>query len=392
MTVFKNKKATLLAMLMVAMSIVTKANTLLFGPGDDFQKDTVEATFQDFVKYYNKTFSVAKNETVVLSNKYGSIDVHTGAGSQVIVKVKVTVSASSPSEASKVFERINIAFIDGPEFVKTETIIENPAKNNIIWANNSTPTCDFRIDYDVTMPVGNRLDLTNRHGNTTIAALKTAVKIDQKYGDFRLDGATSAHVVLAYGGGQLSELNMLNGTVSYGRLTSPSIKNGIIKSIYSQFRFDQIGTLDIQSAYDTYEINDIINLKVNGKYGAINAGNVENLSAKGTDTGFKILRIGNNADIESQYGLIRIGSVRNNFGNINIQGTNTNCILVVDPSVSYLLDMNGSWTNMNQPASIRTTVNSKEPSHREIMGVVGSNPNTKSIIRVRMIYGDFKIR
>ncbi len=392
MTVFNMKKAFFLALFAATTSLVALANPVCSDPGDGQKKDSINGGCQDFTKYYNRTFSVNKSTTVVLSNKYGSIDVHTGMGSQVIVKVKVTVTSNSQSQADRVFERVNIAFIEGPEFVKTETMIENQPKSTLTWASSESQSCDFRIDYDVTMPAGNRLDISNRHGNSTIAALTTSVKIDQKYGDFRLDGASSATVVLAYGGGQLCGLNTLNGSVSYGKLTSPNIKNGRIKSIYSQFRFDQIGSLEAQSAYDTYEINDIDNLKINCKYGEINALNVENLSAEGNYTGFKIQKLTNNADIESLYGTIRIGSVKNNFGNINITGTNTNCILVIDPIISYLLDMNGSYTNMNQPASLRTTVDNREPAHREIMGRVGSDSKTKSAIRVRMTYGEFKIK
>ena len=328
-----------------------------------------------------------------MSNKYGAIDVHTNNGSKVIVKVKVTVNATSQAQADKVFERINIIFNDGPEFVKTETMVENQPKPTVIFAGTTPMTnCDFRIDYDVTMPAGNRLDLTNRHGNTTIAALKTSVKIDQKYGDVRLDGATSATLVLAYGGGQLSELNTLYGTVSYGKLTSPNIRNAYLKTIFSQLRFDQIGAMEIQSNYDTYDINDITTLKATCKYGAINVRNVENLTLNSSNTGFKAQKIENNADMDCQYGTVRIGNVKNNFGNINIKGYGTNCIILVDPSVSYQLDMNGTFSNMNQPASLRPVVSRQDAAHWEVMGTVGNNLNTKSVIRVRMTRGEFKIK
>ena len=248
MTVFNSIKAISFTLLFAATNLVAIAKS----PGTErinasiegIEKDSVEGLIQDFTRLYDKNFAVNKNTIVVLSNKYGAIDVHTNNGSKVIVKVKVTVNATSQAQADKVFERINIIFNDGPEFVKTETTVENQPKPTVIFAGTApTTNCDFRIDYDVTMPAGNRLDLTNRHGNTTIAALKTSVKIDQKYGDVRLDGATSATLVLAYGGGQLSELNTLYGTVSYGKLTSPNIRNAYLKTIYSQLRFDQIGAM-----------------------------------------------------------------------------------------------------------------------------------------------------
>lgn len=396
MIVFKNKKVAILAVLMCAISMVALANNRIKGPGDGIGQDTINGVLQDFTRNYDKTFAVTKNTTVVLSNKYGAIDVHTSNGSQVIIKVKVTVLSATQAQADKIFDQVvNIAFIDGPTFVKAETIVENQARSNPLFPSaNSSTCCDFRIDYDVTMPAGNRLDLTNRHGNTTIAALKTSVKIDQRYGDFRLDGATSATVILAYGGGQLSELNTLFGNVSYGKLTSPHIKNGHLKSIYSQFRFDQIGAMEIQSNYDVYDINDITTLKSTCKYSTMNIRNAENLTVvNGTmNTGYKIQKIEKSADFDCQNGSIRIGSVKNNFDHLYFKCEGTNCIVVVDPNVSYQLDMNGTYSNMTQPASLRPFVDKKVAARREVMGTVGNNPSTKSTIRVAMTYGEFRIK
>jgi hypothetical protein len=389
MTVFNLKKFFLLGFVLIATIFAAIGKNTIADP----VKDSVVGGNQDFITYRNKTFNVDKNTTVVLSNKYGSIDVHTGTGSKVIVKVKITVTSTSQMQADKVFDRVNIAFIEGPEFVKTETIIENAVKSTTVWAsNNAAENIDYRIDYDVTMPAGNRLDVTNRHGNSTIAALTTSVKIDQKYGDFRLAGASSATVVLAYGGGELSALNTLNGNVSYGKLTSPNIKNGRLQSTYSQFRFDEIGTLEVLSAYDVFEINNIANLKGKCKYSSMNVRNAENVHFECRSTAFKLQKLENNADLDCTNGTIRIGSIKNNFGTVNIKGTSTDCILVVDQSVCYLLDVNGSYTNMSQPASMRTTIDNKQPAHREVMGIVGGNPNTKSVIRVQMTYGDLRIR
>jgi hypothetical protein len=393
MIVFNSKKTAILTFLILASSIVAKASIRFVGPGDGVQKDSIEGIIQDFTQHFDKTFAVNKNTAVVLSNKYGTIDVRTGNGSQVVVNVKITVSANTQAQADKVFDRINIAFSDGPNFIKTETFIENPVKTNIFLAGNTPPpTCDFRIDYEVTMPVGNRLELTNRHGNSTIAALKSSVKIDQKYGDFRLDGATSATVILAYGGGQLSELNTLYGNVSYGKLTSPLVRTGYLKSIYSQLRFDQIGSVEIQSNYDIYEINAVRILKADCKYSTINVRNAETVTVHSANTACKIQKIETAADFDCQQGTIRIGSLKNNFDHLTIEGTGTNCLVVVDPNISYLLDMTGTYSNMNQPASLHPKIDRNEAFRREVMGLVGNNPNTKSTVRVRMTYGEFKIK
>ena len=251
--------------------------------------------------------------------------------------------------------------------MKAETQIETQ-NNSRIWDVLNGKSCgDFHIDYDVTMPAANRLDLSNRYGNSTVGILQNSVKIDQRYGDFRLDGATIATVQLAYGGGQMGNLTALNGSVSYGRLTSPMIKDAQLRSKYSNFKFDHVGSLDIQSAYDDYDLTDVASLKADAQYGNIIVGSVENLSAAGSYTTFKVKKLEQNADFKTNYGEIRIGSIKAGFGTLNIVGKQTDCLIAVDPSVSYQLDVVGAYTDLQNSAALKPKVDREERYRREIM-------------------------
>ena len=235
------KKIALFVAFSTLFSLKISASTYVstFESTDPIQNDTIIGQAQEFVKNFNKTFAVGKNEVVMVTNKYGRIDVKTGATNQVTVTVRVRVNATSQEEAQKMFDRINIAFSNGPEFVKAETVIESQ-NDATIWRWNKAQTSDFAIDYEVVMPVNNRLDLSNKYGTSTIAALNAAVKIEHKYGDFKLDGATAAIVDLAYGGGQLGTISALNASVSYGKLTSPNVNALKMKSKYSSFKFGKM--------------------------------------------------------------------------------------------------------------------------------------------------------
>ena len=226
-------KIALVAWLIVSSLAVHASDILIVQPGHD----TVIGEKKEFTKMYNKTFNVNPNILVILANKYGKVDVKTGSGNQAIVNVVIRVQAGSQSDADKAFNRINIAFSDGPDYVKAETDIESQSSGWWSWNSNSS---DFAIDYDVTMPAANKLDLSNKYGNSHIATLNSWVKIDQKYGDFKLDGAASATINLAYGGGTIGRLSGLTATVSYGKLSSADIKDIALKSKYSAFKFDKI--------------------------------------------------------------------------------------------------------------------------------------------------------
>lgn len=373
-----------------SLEIAASTVVLMVGPTDPIQGDTIIGQQQEFVKNFNKSFTVGKNEVVMLANKYGRIDVKTGAANQVSVSVRVRVNATSQEEAQKMFDRINIAFSNGPEFVKAETVIESQ-NDATIWRWNKAQTSDFAIDYEVVMPVNNRLDLSNKYGTSTIAALNAAVKIEHKYGDFKLDGATAAIVDVAYGGGQLGTISALNASVSYGKLTSPNVNALKMKSKYSSFKFGKMQMADVQSAYDDYQIEKVDNLKVEARYGDMNVGTVDELAINSNYTDFKIKLIEVSADFQTQNGNVHIGALKSGFGTINIKGNYTDYSLAIDPSVSYQLDATGSYGNLQNPASIKTSYSNESNYKREVMGTVG-NPNTKSVVRVRLTHGNFRIK
>jgi hypothetical protein len=351
------------------------------------------ANKKEFTKNFDKTFTVDKNEVVMLANKYGKIEVKTGGTNQVVVKVRLRVNAGSQDDAQKMFDRVNIAFSNGPDYVKTETVIESQNNGSMWnWGNwGKSNSSDFTIDYDVTMPVNSRLDLSNKYGNSYVAALNAAVNIEQKYGDFKLDGATAAVIELAYGGGQLGTISALSATVSYGKLTSPNVNAMKIKSKYSEFKFGKMQVADIQSAYDDFDIDDVETLKMDTKYGDMNIGTVKDLTSKTSYTDVKIKRIEGNADFQSNYGDVEVESIKTGFGTINIKGNYTDYSLSTDPSVNYHVDMQGTYADLRHPASLKTSMDSETNNSREIVGVVG-NASTKSMIKARLMHGDLKIK
>lgn len=354
----------------------------------DPKVETITKEDQQFTKTFNKTFNVNAKHLVVLSNKYGKVDVKTGSGNQVVVNVTITVETSSDKSAQKVFDRINIAFSEGPDFVKAETDIESQSGININWGNNSS---DYRIDYDVTMPAGNMLDVSNKYGNTHVAALTNWVKMEQKYGDFRIDAAGSMSIALAYGGGTIGQVNGLSGTVSYGKLSSKGTKDIDLKTKYSEFKFDKVSTMNLQSAYDDYEVNDVNTIKIDSKYGDFSIGNVNNISITSAYTDFKIKQIESYAMMKTSYGDVKIDDVKNGFNSLDFNGNYTDYTVGIAPSVSYQLDVKTSYGDVRRPSSLKTTIEKEKGSSLEIIGVVGDG-NTKSTMKVRLNYGDLKLK
>jgi hypothetical protein len=346
---------------------------------------------QDFTKNFNKTFTVSQKQTVVLVNKYGKIDVKTGNSNQVSVNVKVVVRTNSQQEADKTLQRINVVFSDGPDFVKSETIIDpNGNSSWFTWGNNSS---DFRIDYEVVMPAQNRLDLTNKYGDSHIAALSDWVRIEQKYGNFKLESSKSASVTLAYGSGAIQKVGGLSGEIAYGKFNVLESKDVALKTKYSEMKIGKVDNLAIKSAYDDYELSTVENLAIDSKYGDFDVQTVTNLSVVSAYTDLKFQKIEQSADFQTSYGDVRIDGLRNGFDKLHIKGSYTDYAVNIESDVSYNLDFAGSYSDVStvRASQVRYSLDKQKNNSRELIGTVG-NPNTKSSVKVRLTYGDFLLK
>lgn len=349
------------------------------------KKDTIIGDNEEFTKIYNKTFSVTAAQNVHIHNKFGRVEIKTGNSNQVVVNVKITVKGSK-SQADDWFKRINIAFSDGPEHVKAETIIESSGN---FW--ESAKSADYRIDYEVMMPAANRLELVNKYGDSHIAALQSFVRIDQKYGNFSLESAQGLQVDLAYGNGTVSRLTNLNANIGYGKLSVKEVRDAAIKSKYSAFKLDNAANVSVVSSYDDYEVNTVENLTIDSRYGDFVVHNTKNLAVKSNYTDFKIKTLDNSCDLQTNYGSVRIDMLKAGFDNVLAKGSYTDYVITIDPNAAYQFDFSGNYADLARPraASTRTVV--EKGSSKEVSGFVG-NANAKSRINVRLHYGDLNIK
>nr|MCU0347380.1 hypothetical protein [Saprospiraceae bacterium] len=197
---------------------------------------------QDFTKTIKKEFPLNANGTVNLVNKYGKIDVKTWEKNRAKVEVTIVVKAASESQAQSVFNRIRIEFANDDSFVKAETLIESSKGSWFDWGGSDKT--EFQINYLVFMPASASLDLSNKYGDALVAPLSGKTKVDVKYGNFRLEGASAGlNVTLDYGNGTIVKSGDATINVSYSKLNLNEVGNVSLTSKYSKLMLDDGGDL-----------------------------------------------------------------------------------------------------------------------------------------------------
>ena len=171
------------------------------------------------------------------------------------------------------------------------------------------------------LPAAASSDRSNRYGEAYADPLAGKTKVDVKYGNFRLEGASAGlNVTLDYGNGTVVKSGDAIINVSYSKLNLNEVGNVSMTSKYSKLMLDDGGDLTADSRYDEFHLAKIGRLQCTTKYGNMAVGSATSITATGQYTDFKVEKLKNTGDFDLMYGVLRIESVSKGFSKINLVG------------------------------------------------------------------------
>ena len=133
-------------------------------------------------KTYSKSYSIDGNDKVNINNQFGEVKIVTWGKSEVKVEVSITAKAGSDEKAQAILDNIKIEDSKSAGEVSFKTIMgKEEWKGDHKNKNNESQ--GMQIDYEVSMPAGNPLNLQNQFGKTFVPDMNGPVEITQKFGD-----------------------------------------------------------------------------------------------------------------------------------------------------------------------------------------------------------------
>jgi hypothetical protein len=240
--------------------------------------------------------------------------------------------------------------------------------------------------------VGTKLNISNKYGNTAVAPTGSSVSIDQKYGNFKLEGATEASVSLGYGTGIITRCASLDGTIGYGTFRVDNANDISIKSKFSKLKLQNIQNIHLNSAYDDCIIGKATTLNLDTRYGDFNINQVHHLTVESHYTNFRVARLDNDADFVSTYGTIKLEQVMRNFSEIHLKGSYTDFIVGIETGAQYQLDASGAYAGIQKPTHFKQNSGKSNGKTLTIQGKSAGAAHPKSLIRANVKYGDLIIR
>ena len=229
----------------------------------------------------NKSYKVSSETTIALANSFGKMHVETWDKNEVTVKIEIIARANNDDMAQKILNGIQIDIDDA-----------NPSKvlsfRTDIDSKSNGRNTSFEINYQVSVPKKNSIDIKNSFGDMYVGDLLGTVSIDEQYGGLktgRLDG--NIDMKLAFGSG-FSEIDAFN--------------KGELKVSYSKLSVEQMGQVDVNSQFSTLEVGKVIKLELVGKYGDIEIGEVDEIEADVNFSGFEIGKLNKSIELDIDYG------------------------------------------------------------------------------------------
>ena len=342
---------------------------------------------QEFSRTINREFNTTADGMTALYNKYGTVNVKTWQNNAVKIDITIVVNAGSQREADKIFDRIKVNFANAVGYVKAETMIE---QNNTWWPEGNT--CDFKINYDVSIPTGNQLDLKNRYGNSYVSKLNGKLTAEIKYGDLRTEViGNDADLNLGYGKAYIAKVNHLYGQVSYSELSVTDAEEVQLDTKYSELRSDRINTLRLTSKYDDFEFGTVNELRLQTKYANLLVRNAGSAYVTAQYTDVKLTNLAEMADTDLSYGSLKIESVDRNFSEVNVVGKYTDVQVSTERSVPYRFNLQSQYADMEAPTGAMVKHSNDSGKSKTMEGYVG-DANAKGQIIAKLQYGGLVLK
>ncbi|WP_432405942.1 DUF4097 family beta strand repeat-containing protein [Wukongibacter sp. M2B1] len=342
-----------------------------------------------------------KNKLKVI-NSFGYVNVKKGEDKDIKVSMSTTIRHNSDNEeAKKIADKIIEIIDDTGDSIKLINQREKYTINNEIG--------DIEVNLDIMIPDGIEVDITNKHGYTSLINCKGTstiysehgnIFVENLIGDLNIKDAHSDVEVIDIDGKAIvknkhgkvfaknigKDLNIVN---EHGDVSVNSVGGNVdIDNSHQSIEVEKIGgNLIIESEFCKIDINEIDgDIKVNGKHGNIGArdidGNVRISNEHGRiklSSANKIIELQNKNDeivFESNKVISGRLKVENEHGGIDIK-------LPKNQEGRFYVYTNYGKISNNFDLKINT--NNSEESINEIIG----EKNTE--VNIKAQYGDIRI-
>lgn len=154
-----------------------------------------------------KTYHVGPSDKLSIENSFGNIVISTWDKNEIQVDVEIGVHASSDDKAQHMLDQIQVADNQNGQSISFKTDIGNMGngKGNKNYEGNDRR---FYVDYKVSMPSRNALNIENSFGKVNVPDFEGNATLTSKFGEMSTGKLAAAKLVhVEFGKADIGRLN-----------------------------------------------------------------------------------------------------------------------------------------------------------------------------------------
>ena len=241
----------------IVLTVLLFLQSSLFAQDDNDNKNENKKKYE-FVKRktVNKSYNVSSSDKLDIQNSFGSVEVHTWDRNEIKVEVNIEASANTETLAQKILDRIRVN--------DSQSGKEISFKTNMKDINNSGgDKSSMEINYSISMPASNPLQIKNEFGKTILPDYNGEVDLTSKFGKLETGNLSNVkNISVEFGKAKLGNipggsLSIKYSSASIARL-SGAVKMNLEFSSKVVLNLDNnLNSLDLKASYSTVNLKPL---------------------------------------------------------------------------------------------------------------------------------------
>ncbi|WKV11779.1 hypothetical protein [Marivirga harenae] len=332
-------------------------------------------SFAQDAKYeiMDKSFTPNNKQTMLeIANNFGNVNLAVWDKNSISVKITLEVEGYDENESKKILDKIDLSTSQTGSLISIKTTLKS-------HSNTSFRKKSFKINYEINLPDGHPLSVTNEFGNI-----------------FLTDYSGNTRINLEYGNLTAGSLGTLNLTHEFGKAEIESISSGEFELSYvDEFALSKADLLDLEGEFSKIKIGDITTINFDVEYGQLNIETVSNYKGSAEFSEINIDKVYSNFDLDAEYasGTIDVKFVSKDIESFQLNTEFSKSEIKIEGGANLRFDTKHSFGKLTTEGSnISFSKKMKDMSDEEYEGTIGGNANQNStVLRIKTSYGGCKL-
>jgi hypothetical protein len=317
----------------------------------------------------DKSYTPAdKSTTLEIANSFGNVTLAVWDKNSISVKITLEVEGYDEKEARKILDKIELETNESANLISIETDLKR-------YIQKSSRKKSFKINYQINMPDGHPLSISNEFGNIYMPDYSGNSTINLEFGNLTAGNLTKLNLKHEFGKGEIESITAGNFNLEY--VDEFSLANG--------------NELELTAEFSKIDIRNIKTINFSIDYGKLIVGTVSNYEGNSEFSRIGIDAVYDNFKLNAEYasGTIELKQLSKDIKSFQLDTEFSKSEINVEKGANLSFESEHSFGKMNiEGSNVRFSKIIKDMTDEAFEGTIGDQADQiKTILKINTNYG-----